>query len=193
MCEQPGTPCPLHNEVSTGHPVPDPLSSHDIECPCDVCTRHRAAGTHPSHAAAAAARRRVYAEDARRTAAVALDRYLRVLYGTPNWQRTGKEQLAAEAFVECMGDYVESRLHHSGHYGVSLVGPLCAHGFVADGQACGEFGCTEPPEECGAHGAHPHNGRKCLDCPVCMPPDERPVHRFDADRKGVSETEVPRG
>lgn len=30
----------------------------------------------------------------------------------------------------------------------------------------------EPDEHCPAHGAHPHGGRVCLDCPICRPPAE---------------------
>lgn len=26
--------------------------------------------------------------------------------------------------------------------------------------------------DCPAHGAHPHHGRTCLDCPVCRPADD---------------------
>jgi hypothetical protein len=45
---------------------------------------------------------------------------------------------------------------------------LCEHGFIADGQACGEFGCTEPQHK-SAHGAtdklHAHGCRGAFGVP----------------------------
>lgn len=82
------------------------------------------------------ARRRVAAEDARRAAARALDRYL------TRWLDEDPEEepvtSLSEQFVEAVGDYVVSRLQHSGHYGVpgrcdGCGAEITAHGFHPDG------------------------------------------------------------
>lgn len=88
------------------------------------------------------ARRAAYADRERRRAARALDRYMEIIYGEDIASKRGAEiRAAGERFIEAVGDYVLSQLHHKSHYGVS---DLCVHGFIADGQACGEFGCAEP-------------------------------------------------
>ena len=66
------------------------------------------------------------------------------------------DQQAMHTYAAGWSDgYAASEEHHNRHYGVVDVGPLCVHGCVADGQACGEFGCTEPgsgpdlaPDDC---------------------------------------------
>lgn len=57
-------------------------------------------------------RRELRARVERRRAARALDRYVEVMFGSEG-------RAAGERFVEAVGDYVESRLHHKGHYGAT--------------------------------------------------------------------------
>jgi hypothetical protein len=71
------------------------------------------------------ARRRVYAEDTRRAAARALDRYLQVAM----CEAGAMAPAPANEFVELVGDYVLSRLQHNRHYGVVCSElPACRDG-----------------------------------------------------------------
>lgn len=65
------------------------------------------------------ARRKAYQEQQRRRAARALDRCIDMIEG----ERYGPRMVASERFVEAVGDYVLSRLHHSGDYGATADVP----------------------------------------------------------------------
>lgn len=66
----------------------------------------------------------------------------------------------------CTGSMLLTGEPHSGHYGAPAR--KCEHGFIADGQACGEFGCGTC-DGCGgpvtAHGMHNNGMTRCPDDP----------------------------
>jgi hypothetical protein len=71
-------------------------------------------------------RRARLAETERRRAARALDRYVDSLYlssiDVPQHLGMGASREAGDRFVEAVGDYVLSRLHHKSQYGVPRAG-----------------------------------------------------------------------
>lgn len=65
-------------------------------------------------------RRRAYADRERRRAARALDRYLdAATEPASRLPRVSLVDAAGESFIEAVGDYVLSRLHHNSDYGVA--------------------------------------------------------------------------
>jgi hypothetical protein len=66
------------------------------------------------------ARMAVYRDRERRRATLALDRYVELVYGGSDKKVS---DVAADRLVEAVGDYVLSRLHNNGHYGVAEEGP----------------------------------------------------------------------
>lgn len=60
------------------------------------------------------ARRAAYAARERRRAAAALDRFLAVLYGTPDEVWTDAARVENDRFVEAVGDYVLARIGERG-------------------------------------------------------------------------------
>lgn len=50
-----------------------------------------------------------------------------------DWAATARDMISGDP------ERIASHLHQKADYGVA---GLCVHGFIADGQACGEFGCT---------------------------------------------------
>jgi hypothetical protein len=89
------------------------------------------------------ARREAYQEQERRRAARALDRYVDLVEG----DRYGPRVVAGERFVEAVGDYVLSRLHHKGHYGVSDEQVVVDRYLACDGMAHLYDCCPAGPEE----------------------------------------------
>jgi hypothetical protein len=88
------------------------------------------------------ARRRVRAERERRRAARALDRYMEIYeQAVAGAGGTLPILTAGERFVEAVGDYVLSELHHNGDYGVPAAD-------ACDGHCSGNW--TDP--ECSFHG-----------------------------------------
>lgn len=150
---------------------------HGQDCP-------RPAGPDPERDA----RREIYHDRERRRAARALDRYVESLdYGEEGQPQFGARSIdvAGERFVEAVGDYVVARLtgrwdevatdprsHAGGNLPCDPCGGRCTmdegpaladpHGPV---HQKADYGVADP------HGPHPHGGARCLDCPICCPPE----------------------